>query len=550
MSYQHILNDDIAGDEYNNKIGMLEISDLPEEENKTPRKALAFFLGIVLIAFLSFALLLGNGESSYEWADVEVGTSSSLVEEGSSADQVQGGGSSTFSTSSPTVNPGDASDAPSDPDGRGENHETMKAQYFPEAYYDGTAPDISSKALCNNRDKGIYWMTEGSETKNYAIYFPGGASCQDAESCSDRNETRPEDMEGPSEEELEEGRWGRGLTQNGDFNEEYINPFLNYNLVELHYCSSDSFIGRMDQNDTRNLAPDWHFGGDAMVWGMFRGLLNEHNLAEAENIFITSSSAGAAGIFQQMDRIIDYLKVEAPNAKVKFAYDNGWHLHGVPTSAEWNADDSSSDLLLVDDDESLKKDQLTCWNPNMNEHCISSQPEGEEFMCFYTGNMLYDYLANQVFWVHLHEFDQKGYGSPTDMIELWDDARFEYSIWLAGVMVDSLIATDETLTSFTLPASRTHDSFDKPDWVQEYMPMTQHDETYWDDYEEEGVPDDAVLLGYYMKSYVDDEFPTPVRVYDACLYPYCNPTSARLPLDVDWDPDATEAPVSSDTLLN
>lgn len=523
---------------FDDSFGNLNISDLPhpganKKADVSPRKRIfgtILMLGLLVVIIL--VLVVSGGVSSYEWGAAE--------EEGSSTANVQG--DSSFYR-------GNDTDAPSDPDGRGENRETMKAHYFPEEYYDGTAEGISTKALCNNLDRSVYWMTEGSETKNFAIYMPGGASCQDEDTCADRNETRHEDMEGPTEEELEEGKYGRGITQIGFFHSEYANSFADYNLVELHYCSSDSYIGRRDKNDPANLAPEWHFGGDAQLWGMFQGLLDNHGLAAAENIFITSSSAGAAGIFQQMDRMIAFLKVEAPNANVKFAYDNGWHLHGIPTFDEYVG---TASLSRTASDDDTKQDQLDCWYPNMNERCMNEQPEDEQYMCFYTGNVLYDYLENQEFWVHLHEFDQKGYGASQTPIDTWDDDRFNYSIFLAGQMVGSLQSTDEALTSFTLPASREHDSFDKGDWQQEYMPMTQQGEDYWDDYDVYGVPDDAVVLCDFMKSYLDNEFPVPVRVYDACLYPYCNPTSARLPFDEDWDSEATgpanTLPPSSDAV--
>jgi len=285
----------------------------------------------------------------------------------------------------------------------------------------------------------------------------------------------------------------------------------------------------MDQNDTENPVPEYHFGGDAIYWGMIEGMLNDHGMREAENIFIASSSAGALGIFQQMDRTTEYLKIHAPNAKVKFAYDNGWHLHGVP---QYETDNQT--LTRDADDETTKKEQIECWRPNIHDKCAD---EEDSFMCFYTGDVLYDDLDNQQFWMHLHEFDQKGYGAPQVAIDTWDDSRFEYAVWLAGVMVHSLLNTNPELTSFTMPATREHDSFDKSDFQEEYMPLTQQDEDYWVTYQAEGVPDDAYLLCDYMKMFADELFDSPVRVYDACLFPYCNPTAARLPYDEDWDPD-------------
>jgi len=405
-----------------------------------------------------------------------------------------------------------------DPNGQGLAYK-MEEFPLPEEYVSGEATGI--RAVCNDLSENSYYFKDADEEEdagNFVIYFPGGAGCWDTESCDLRYDIRAEDMTANEEDFV----YGRGITNNGQLKGE--NPFAGWNMVWNHYCSSDAYIGRVDIDDPESLAPGVHFGGDAMFWGVIRALVDEHALGDAENIMITASSAGAEGLFQQMDRLIAFLAVEAPQANVKVAFDNGWHIYGIEPFNTTEED--------YEDEDTIRQKQYDGWNANLNDNCVAA---GEEYRCLYTASVLYPLLDNKAFHMHMHEFDfmqHSAYGIiPGAWLE-WSDEELEYSVMLAEEIVKSLLDTDATLTHFTSPASREHDVFDKSGFIEESMPLTQEDEDYW----AEGIPDDAVTIADCLWMFMEGDYDEPVRVYDACMEPYCNPTASILPYDQD-DPE-------------
>jgi hypothetical protein len=386
---------------------------------------------------------------------------------------------------------------------------------LPQEYYDGTATGV--RALCNDESEPSVLFKEANkeaDNKNYVIYIPGGAGCWDESSCSARWDIRPDDMTAYPEDE---DKIGRGIT-NSDTNVG-LNPFRNWNMAWFDYCSSDGFIGRVELEDNV-AAPGWHFGGDAIFWGSFQTLLNDHGLTEAENIIVTSSSAGAEGTMQQMDRLRDFLEVECPNARVRFAFDNGWHVDGIEVSFE-NDEEETRQLMMN-------------WNPHLNEACLDAVAAAgeEDYKCFYSGTWLYPSLKHKDFFLHMHLYDfmqHSAYGVLPGPWTEWTDEQREASDIIAAALAESFEDTDAEITSYSGPSCREHDDFDKEGWVFEAMP---------EDFENQDPETDynlvvAQQIWNFMMGVYDD---VPFRVYDLCMEPYCNPTCATLPYD---DPENT-----------
>ena len=400
------------------------------------------------------------------------------------------------------------------------NEQTLLDRYeLLEEYRDGSATGI--RALCNDlSDPPLYFKPaeDGSETK-YVVYLPGGSGCWDEETCDSRWDVRPEDMIRAENDTLR----GRGITNSDQF--VGLNPFKDWNMVWLQYCTSDGYIGRMDiddpNNPTRNSASAaevgqvaWHFAGDTVTQALWATLLANHGLDQATDIIITASSAGAEGLFQQMTRVGDMLAEEAPLAKVKFGFDNGWHVSDVDD--DWDGNDNPGE------EAENREGMYNGWNPNLNDECVESflnNPE-DTWTCLYTADILYPFQKYKDFHMHMHEFDFmqfSGYGIGFGNWLDWSDEELEFCLYLAGVLVDAAIATDETVTSFSMPACREHDDWDKGSFTYELMESVQDSGDY-----------DYILSDYIWNFYQDDEI---FRTWDTCMYPYCNPTCAILPYD-------------------
>jgi len=386
----------------------------------------------------------------------------------------------------------------------------MDRKEFVEGWVDGSKHPDGIRAICNDLSVPGYYhkpAQTGVNDKNYVVYIPGGSGCWDLDTCNERWEVRPDDMEA----NMDATKLGRGIT-NSDQYVKNMNSFKDWHMSWADYCSSDGFIGRMDIDDPANPCQGvWHFGGDSIFWAYIESLLINEGMSAAENIIITSSSAGAEGTFQQMDRLKDYLAVNAPNANVKFAYDNGWHISYVNDTLPTSGKDEGEN----------RADMFTCWNPNLNDDCYNYYKDypGQEYMCLYTGDILYPFLKHKDFHLHMHQFDfmqHSAYGVlPGNWLD-WDEETSDFAHYLGALLVDSARATDE-VTSFTFPACREHDDFDKKGWACEAMEKEQ-DSGEWT----YNLPE--FIWEFMMNGEI-------YRTWDTCADPYCNPTCGLLPYD-------------------
>jgi hypothetical protein len=384
----------------------------------------------------------------------------------------------------------------------------MTAFYLPAEYTDGTADGIDGiRALCNDLSEPPYYFKPANEghERDYVLYFPGGSGCWDEETCDDRWETRPDDMIANPDE----NKYGRGITNSDQ--KVKLNPFADWNMMFADYCSSDAYVGRVDIDDPDNLAPKWHFGGNSIFWGVIQAMINDQGLCEAENVIVTASSAGAEGLFQQMDRLVDKLnECPTPPANVKFAFDNGWHVYNITVATA--VEETETRQAMADS-----------WKINYNDNCIAQYPEDNGVKCLYTGTYLWPQLENQGFYLHMHEFDfmqESGYGISFGNWMDWDDDTYDAAITIAHALVDAALETDAEVTYFSFAACREHDDFDKTGWVEEGLPAYM------------GDPNFDQIIGETVYDFMFAEAgATPYRVYDDCFTPYCNPTCALLPYD-------------------
>ncbi len=159
-------------------------------------------------------------------------------------------------------------------------------------------------ALCNDGTPGAYVFRPGvgGGAKRWIIYLEGGGLCGDAASCKLRYDTTPFYMTSSG---TTDGQVYPTLLEGLKSTDMAVNPdFRDANLVQLYYCSSDTWSG--DRAGDGALPTDnlgrWHFRGRSIISAVLAELLPQ-GLATAEEVLLTGSSAGAIGVVSNADDV-------------------------------------------------------------------------------------------------------------------------------------------------------------------------------------------------------------------------------------------------------
>ena len=124
---------------------------------------------------------------------------------------------------------------------------------------------LDAKALCNDGSQPAFWYRPGTGTgaTRWVFWFEGGAQCDDQPTCTARAMTSPTLI---TSNGFMPGA-GQGLLSNSAS----ISPLLhNANIVNMHYCSSDTWAGaRAPSKTAGKFSPTdvdtWSFQGRAIA---------------------------------------------------------------------------------------------------------------------------------------------------------------------------------------------------------------------------------------------------------------------------------------------
>jgi len=164
---------------------------------------------------------------------------------------------------------------------------------------EGSYPD----ARCLDGSMGAYYHSpfgEESKSKDWMIYFEGGAWCFTEESCKARSTgglgssvnytaSMARSTEGILSDDCEK------------------NPtFCEYNLVYLKYCDGASFTGSKEGTSENGL----HYRGFDILKGMISELAAP--LSSASSVIITGGSAGGMSVYMHVDYMLSSLESSLP----------------------------------------------------------------------------------------------------------------------------------------------------------------------------------------------------------------------------------------------
>lgn len=181
-------------------------------------------------------------------------------------------------------------------------------------------------ARCNDGSPfGLTLRDQGSDT--WVIKVAGGYFCDDVITpCRSRE---PRFTTSPKAPSLD----GVGLFSR----DPSVNPhFASANHVELHYCSSDLWLGDgTDRRETTGDPEGWYFAGRHNLRAGLELLLRDHGLDRADGVLIVGHSAGGMGVVGSFDTIASLVGQD----KLKVVLDGAWvppqPLERTPRADRW-----------------------------------------------------------------------------------------------------------------------------------------------------------------------------------------------------------------------
>ena len=179
-------------------------------------------------------------------------------------------------------------------------------------------------ARCNDGSPYAYYFRKGQDdgANRWLLYFKGGGGCLSEDECAMRWLTQHNLMTSTGEQ-FYPTKGDNGREKGIYARDEESNPFRNWNMVHIYYCSSDSFLGTVAPPESP--LGLW-FRGQAIVEGMMQELIDGFDTSEvgidlpsisqAELVVIGGGSAGATAARVHMDRLASLIKASNANVTV------------------------------------------------------------------------------------------------------------------------------------------------------------------------------------------------------------------------------------------
>ncbi|CAG2115682.1 unnamed protein product, partial [Medioppia subpectinata] len=321
----------------------------------------------------------------------------------------------------------------------------------------------NASVTCNDGTVAGYYIRQNYASKRWVVFLEGGWYCFSALTCHQRWLK----MRGL----MTSAHWPEAKTVGGILSSSRDeNPYYwNASHVYVPYCSSDIWSG-----DSAARAPgDLSFLGSRIVEQVIRELL-PRGLTDAKLLILAGSSAGAAGVMINLDRIASLLTSVGSSAQVKGIADSGWIMDnepfGSPNSAPTGAANTGVDNHNNHKINNKKPcvDAINCapmdgirsafkmWNSRVPAAC-AAQYTREPWRCLF-GYRLYPTLRTPLF-VFQWLYDEAQ--MHLDGVSLThSQQQFKYIHSLGRQLRASL----ENVSAVFSPSCIAHIVLTKPDW--------------------------------------------------------------------------------------
>lgn len=172
------------------------------------------------------------------------------------------------------------------------------------------------------------------------------------------------------------------------------NPYWSdANHVLIPYCSSDSWSGDV----TAQSPGEFSFLGSRIVEQVMIELLPQ-GLMNADLLILAGSSAGAAGVLVNLDRVADLMTAQGSSVQVRGLADSGWFLDNKPFDGHRNTLKNSCQTSphSCPPVESMKL-AVKYWNGQVPAACLAEHAN-EPWLCYF-GYRIHRTLRTPVFVV-------------------------------------------------------------------------------------------------------------------------------------------------------
>jgi len=257
------------------------------------------------------------------------------------------------------------------------------------------------KAVCNDGSVAGYYHKAGQNLDIWVIYLEGGGFCYDETSCTDRVKNSPGLT---SSKNYPNQIQGTGMFSTSPTE----NPrWFDAHHVYIKYCSSDSFSG-----NNSNSILGWKFMGSHIARSVFHHLLTKYHLNVAREIIFSGTSAGAEGLFPNIDAI---RAMVSRSVRMLGVIDSGWFMDYEPFRQQ-----NCKTLGQCTEQEALKRG-VPLWQPILDKDCDAQKPTDSKWECM-LGYHVYPFITTPTVVVQ-YKFDaaalgHNGMGFPKDPAEL------------------------------------------------------------------------------------------------------------------------------------
>jgi hypothetical protein len=317
-------------------------------------------------------------------------------------------------------------------------------------------------AKCNDgTTPAFYWLNPVANTgttdhnDDWIIFLEGGGSCSNYMSCHARASSSSDGMKmgtGCTEADGCGNNVGiRSLTPQPDpisdriaadgiFSNDANNPFRNWNIVILDYCSSDKWLGMGDEQDLDyfddyqsgslpmqgfpniDMCDTIYFRGHLILEAAIDMLLNQSmddgvptgistqalpSLRAAHNILFAGGSAGGQGARQSLDWFSDKMQVERTYTSqyIYGAMEASWIPGFIPDPFDpYGHCLSYTEISSALDPADSVLGEFTLWNPYLDETCKSLYEE-EPWRCLTVDGLIWSETVETPFYAFQNQRD-------------------------------------------------------------------------------------------------------------------------------------------------
>ncbi|KAH9412807.1 hypothetical protein DERP_009789 [Dermatophagoides pteronyssinus] len=321
----------------------------------------------------------------------------------------------------------------------------------------------NSSVTCNDGTRAGYYIRQSPNgSKRWLIFLEGGWYCMSKQAC-DQRWYKMRDF-------MTSFRWSQYKTVSGILSSSpTINPYWwNANHVFIPYCSSDIWSGDQPANH-QSSQMTMSFLGSRIIDEVIGELIRspKYQFLHAKFVLLAGSSAGAAGVMINLDRVAKQIADSGSMADVR----------GLADSVHPNSSSSTAPCTdgFCPPTETIRG-AYRLWNSRVPESCAKQYPQ-EPWRCFF-GYRLYPTLSTPLFIVQFQydEFQlymdgivtgggggvgQGGHGFGNGGL-INDQERIHYIRSLSEQMIKTLT----NVSACFIPSCMAHILLTKLDWYK------------------------------------------------------------------------------------